>query len=91
MTVTIADVGDIPGRPPLTDQEKQAIADERNAAIAGRALVAWEVEMRRLDELVLNDSRYWEEFAQGSVSEFAQARMNNLIAEREAHRLARPQ
>ena len=34
MAQTIADVGDIPGKPPLSDAEKQAIADERNATPA---------------------------------------------------------
>lgn len=31
---TIDDVGDVPGRPPLTDKEKQRIADEWNANAA---------------------------------------------------------
>lgn len=57
---------------------------------APNPMVAWEREMRRLDAALLNDARYWEEFVQGAVSAFAQARMDNRIAEREAHRQARP-
>jgi len=37
---SIADIGDIPGRPPLSDAEKQAIAVERNAELAARGAKA---------------------------------------------------
>lgn len=63
---------------------------EREAAAAPSALEIWSREMKRLDARVQGDTRFWEEFAQGNVSAFAQARMDALIAEREAHRQARP-
>lgn len=53
-------------------------------------LIAWEVEMLRLDAAILNDARYWEELAAGSVSPQATSRMNALIAQRQTHRAGRP-
>lgn len=53
-------------------------------------MIAWEAEMLRLDAAVLNDARYWEELAAGSVSSQATSRMNALISQRQAHRNARP-
>jgi len=53
-------------------------------------LIAWEAEMQRLDAAALNDARYWEELAAGAVSPQATSRMNALIAQRQAHRAARP-
>jgi len=46
---TIADIGARPGKPPLTDEEKQAIADERNANEARRPLRDWQREMAETD------------------------------------------
>lgn len=53
-------------------------------------VVAWEQEMSRLDALVTGDARYWEELAQGSLSEEASQRMNAVFALRAAHRASRP-
>ena len=52
MPSTINDVGERPGKPPLTDAEKQAIADEWNAnEIANAPPAVGDIEITDMDEL----------------------------------------
>ena len=90
MSYTKDDVGSIPGKPLLTDDQKQAIADEWNANEAAKPLRRWVAEMRELDRQIIADSRFWEEVATGAVSQPARDRMDALIAERKAKRALRP-
>ena len=46
------DVGNIPGKPPLTDAEKQAIADEWNANEAAAPLEDWQRQMAQSDAVL---------------------------------------
>lgn len=47
--LTIADVGNIPGKPPLNAEEKQAFLNEWTAAVAARPLRDWQARMRETD------------------------------------------
>lgn len=49
MPFTRSDVGERPGKPPLTDAEKDAIVAERNAAEAAKPLRDWKLQMRDSD------------------------------------------
>lgn len=58
MPYTIADVGDIPGKPPLTDEQKQAFVDEWNAnevAVAARELAETAAQQKAADRKLLAD------------------------------------
>lgn len=87
---SVGDVGDTPGKPPLSDAEKQARAEEWNANHEAGLLAAWEQEMAELDAELVSDARFWEELAAGAVSQTARDRMDALIEERQAKRLERP-
>jgi hypothetical protein len=47
--LTIADVGDIPGKPPLTPEERQGFLDEWTAELAARPHREWQARMRETD------------------------------------------
>lgn len=85
-----SDVGDRPGREPLSPDEKQARAEEWNANHRAMLLAAWEQEMAELDGRLMSDARFWEELASGQVSETARKRVDTLIDERRVKRQARP-
>ena len=53
MVHTIEDVGDVPGRDPLTDVQKQEIANEWNANAAKKPLQDWQTKMAESDSLYM--------------------------------------
>jgi hypothetical protein len=47
--LTIDDIGGIPGKPPLSAEEKQAFLEEWSAELAARPLRDWQAKMRDTD------------------------------------------
>jgi hypothetical protein len=68
---------------------RQQIADD--IANAPTALEVWEQEMLRLNKVIRDDYRYWEESAAGAISQAAATRMAAQVAAAKAHRDLRPQ
>ena len=58
---------------------------------APTALEVWEQEMLRLNKVIRDDYRYWEESAAGEISPTAATRMAAQVAAAKAHRDLRPQ
>ena len=87
---------------PLTDEEKATAKVEiregwttlqervDNTLPPPTALEVWEREMLRLNEVIRDDFRYWEESAAGEISPTAAARMAAQVAAAKAHRASRP-
>ena len=87
----------------LSEQEKTDAAAAIAGAISGKtidahllqpppsALEVWEREMLRLNKVIRDDYRYWEESAAGAISQAAATRMAAQVAAAKAHRDLRPQ
>jgi hypothetical protein len=87
---------------PLTDEEKATAKVEiregwttlqervDDTLPPPTALEVWEREMLRLNEVIRDDFRYWEESAAGEISPTAAARMAAQVAAAKAHRASRP-
>lgn len=87
---TIADVGDIPGKAPLTDDERRAFADEWAAEAAARPLRQWQAAMAATDAEVpraLED--LFDALAPAQQAAVAPA-TRDKIAAKKALRAARP-
>jgi hypothetical protein len=88
--------------PDLTDDEKVTVKVEvREGWTMLQARVddtlpppsaaqAWEAEMLRLNKIIRDDFRYWEESAAGAISQAAATRMAAQVAAAKAHRASRP-
>lgn len=78
MTYTKDDVGNVPGKPPLSDAQKQAIADEWNAVLAAKPLKDWFAAMAVSDTTV---SRF-DEDVYDALDAATQARVPRITRDR---------
>lgn len=66
-TWTINDVGDIPGKPPLTDEEKLEFVEQWNAQELTKVSRRWAVIRQKRNELLKNCD--WTQLADATLSE----------------------
>ena len=89
MTYTKDDVGERPGRDPLTDAEKQQIADEWNANETAKPLENWFSKMRDSD---IEHMPRWAEELVAAIVDGAQLsqQTTDKMRDKKSLRLSRP-